>query len=81
MFGRFAALVLALSIGVDFRVRVPGQTSATAFSGFLDFRGTAPREILGHLICRGAYRYQSPAERAIARFSGPYDHPIPRNPT
>jgi len=73
--------MLALSIGADFRVRAPGQTLIPAFPGFLDFRGAAPPEILGHLICRGADRYQSPAERAIARFSGPYDHSIPRNPT
>lgn len=81
MFGRFAALVLALSIRAPFRVRVPGQAATPAFPGFFDFQDAAPREILGHLICRGACRYQSPAERAIARFSGPYDHSIPRNPT
>lgn len=74
-------MMLALSIGVDFRVRVPGQALTPAFPGFFDLLGAAPRKILGHLNCRGAYRYQSPAERAIARFSGPYDHSIPRDPT
>jgi hypothetical protein len=73
--------MLALSIGADFRVRAPSQTLTPAFPVFFDFPGAAPREILGHLICRGAYRDQSPAERAIARFFGPYHHSIPRNPT
>jgi hypothetical protein len=73
--------MLTRLIGADFRVRALGQTLIPTFPGFFDFRGTAPREILGHLICRGECRYQSPVEYAIARFSGPYDRSIPLNPT